>query len=286
MERKLEKQKTELTINNECLFLGNRIVIPESCVEKVLELLHSTHNGIVRMKSTARGSVWWYGIDRDIEAYGRSCDCCQEIEAKSSGIENQKWPPTTFPFERVHIDFFHYTGKQFLLLIDSYSKWLQVIEMKKTDAAKVISVLKTTFSAFGLPKELVSDNGPPFNSKAFREFCSKNGIKYTDPPTYHPQSNGCAERAVGITKRAIKKMHLDLKNLNLTLEQILQKFLFKYRNTSSTSTGKSRSELIFSYKPKTLLGSLSRKSGRTGLKKNNCLPNPMSRTETKKRKEK
>lgn len=119
-EQKLEKRKLELSINENCIFLGNRIVIPDKCVPKCLEILHKHHTGIVRMKSVARGCMWWAGIDRDIEHYGKSCECCQAVETKGSGIKNSEWPRTTYVFERVHIDFFHFKGKQFFLLIDSY----------------------------------------------------------------------------------------------------------------------------------------------------------------------
>lgn len=129
--------------------------------------------------------------------------------------------------------------------------------MAKTDAYSVVSVLKSIFSTFGLPKELVSDNGPPFGSKVFRLFCKANGIIYTDPPTYHPPSNGAAERAVGTCKKALKKMDLHLKNINLTLDSLVSNFLIEYRHTPSTVTCQSPSDLIFSFKPRTLLDSIT-----------------------------
>jgi transposase InsO family protein len=49
---------------------------------------------------------------------------------------------------------------------------------------------------FGFPDEIVSDNGPPFSSEKFNNFCVENNVKHTLTPPYHSQSNGSAERAV------------------------------------------------------------------------------------------
>lgn len=205
LEKKLFNDKLHLSVNNGCLFLGNRLIIPGSCKLDILELLHKEHPGVVRMKSKARGTVWWPGIDRDIETYVKSCDPCQSIEGKGGKSGRISWPETNKPFERVHVDFFHLRGATFLIFYDTYSKWMQITEMKKTKAAEVVHTLKTIFSAFGLPDEIVLDNGPPFGSKIIKMFANANGIKLTNSPEYHPQSNGSAERAVQTAKQTLKK---------------------------------------------------------------------------------
>lgn len=65
--------------------------------------------------------------------------------------------------------------------------------------------LKEIFSVIGLPAELVSDNGSPFNSTDFNKFCVANGIKVIKSPPYHPQSNGIAERGVQTVKKGLDK---------------------------------------------------------------------------------
>lgn len=64
--------------------------------------------------------------------------------------------------------------------------------------------LRKTFSRFGLPKLLVSDNGPQLVSKEFEEFLKKNRIEPIASPTFYPASKGTAENAVKTSKKAIK----------------------------------------------------------------------------------
>ncbi|KAK9707643.1 Integrase core domain [Popillia japonica] len=100
------------------------------------------------------------------------------------------WPRSSKNWSRIHIDFFKLEGTEFLLIIDSCSRWLDVYIMKGTDANKTIEKLRHSFAIFGLPEEVVADNGPPFNSAEFHRFCRTNGIKITNTPPYHPTSNG------------------------------------------------------------------------------------------------
>ena len=65
--------------------------------------------------------------------------------------------------------------------------------MGKTDANSVVEKLRKILSRVGLPKEICSDNGPPFNSFDFDSFCTDLGIKVHKSSPYHPQSNGLAE---------------------------------------------------------------------------------------------
>ncbi|XP_054259428.1 uncharacterized protein K02A2.6-like [Macrosteles quadrilineatus] len=91
-----------------------------------------------------------------------------------------------------------------LSAMDSFSKWMEVFLMGSISTGKTIEKLRTLFSAYGLPEELVCDNDTSFTSLEFREFLRKNGVKLTFSPPYHPASNGAAERSV----QEVKKNHL------------------------------------------------------------------------------
>ena len=89
----------------------------------------------------------------------------------------------------------------FLIVIDAYSKWLEVHCMKSTTSNATIEKLREIFATHGLPAILVSDNGSNFTSSEFKEFMKRNGIKHIKVTPYHPASNGLAERAVRVFKK-------------------------------------------------------------------------------------
>ena len=66
----------------------------------------------------------------------------------------------------------------FLMVVDAYSKWPEVIPMKSTSSAKTIEVLRDLFARFGISNQIVSDNGPQFVSEEFLSFTKSNGIRH------------------------------------------------------------------------------------------------------------
>lgn len=245
-----------------CLFYGQRILVPFKLRKNVLELLHETHVGIVRMKALARSYVWWPGIDIDIENWSKCCKACQAMQNKKSEAELSNWPLAMRPFERIHIDFYSFENNTFLILVDAYSNWLEIVLMNKTHANATIDKLRNIFAIFGLPTEIVSDNGPPFDSYEFNQFCKNNAIKLSHSPPYHPQSNGQGEVSVRIAKQSLKKMLIDEKLKNVPVALKVTNFLLKYRLTPTTVTGKSPACMIFNFQPRSLLDVLNVKQMR------------------------
>ncbi|XP_055836596.1 uncharacterized protein K02A2.6-like [Episyrphus balteatus] len=180
------KIKNTLSTDDGCIYRGNRIVLPNCLVNSCLKILHTNHTGIERMKMIARSYVWWINCDKDIENFSKSCEICQKTQNVKREIVTTKWPQTNSPLERVHIDFFYFSGKSFLIIIDSYSKYCEIKYMKNTTAENTISQLEDFFVIFGFPVEIVCDNGPPFGSFKFQNYCSKFKIKLTHSPPYHP----------------------------------------------------------------------------------------------------
>lgn len=227
-------RRNEMYLDRDCVVWGYRMVIPSSLRGHVLNELHVGHMGIVKMKCMARSYVWWPGIDADIERTGQECVTCAAEATAPPRAPPQPWPFPAEPWTRLHIDFlgpFH--GRSFLVLIDATSKWIEAFHMTKTTAIEVIRVLRETFARFGLPKEVVSDNGPPFSSREYEEFMRNNGVKVTHSAVYHPASNGAAEGAVKLCKRAVKKALRD----GYDIDTALQSYLMMYRNVEHSTTG-------------------------------------------------
>ena len=71
-------RKDELSVNDHVLLWGSRLVVPPKARERVIDVLHSTHPGVSRMKSLAQSYVWWPGMDTEIKNRVKSCHACQE----------------------------------------------------------------------------------------------------------------------------------------------------------------------------------------------------------------
>ena len=103
-----------------------------------------------------------------------------------------------------------------------------------------------------LPEEVVSDNGPQFVSNEFAEFMTKNGIKHTLVPPYHPQSNGAAERSVRVVKEALVKQVLE-GNKSRSMKHRLADFLLRYCTTPHSNTSATPAELLMKRRLRTRL---------------------------------
>lgn len=90
--------------------------------------------------------------------------------------------------------------------------------------------LNLTFSSLGYPVELISDNGLPFDSHGFKQFCKEKGINYINTLPYNPQSNGLTERSVRTIKEYLKKYFTD-KRKRLSMQDRITNFSIFYRNT-------------------------------------------------------
>ena len=194
-------RKEELTVEGNCLLWGLWIIIPPELQPKMIKLLHETHPGIIKMKALARSYVWWPGIDKDLEHCSKSCEACQQQQMwklTSIGVPQQIMAEVASigPFQ----------GHMWLIVVDTFSKWPEVVPMKVTTATRTIEELRSIFACWGLPEQIITDNGPQFTSEEFQKFVCSNGIKHSRTAPYHPQSNEAAERFVQTFKQAMKKM--------------------------------------------------------------------------------
>ena len=251
-------RKLDLYVENDCLYYGDRIVIPSSMQDIVLTELHATHEGIVRTKSMTRSYLWFPGIDKRIETMCKACAPCLSVAAHPPKT-NIPWPESSIPFSVVHIDFFSFKARDYLVIIDSCTKWIEVYSMKNITSKTTVEMLRDCFSRFGLPRTIVSDNGPTFVSKEVEVLFHRNGIKHLRISPYNPQSNGLAENAVKTVKNKLKAALADEKNKDVPMSTLLARFLMINRNTPHTTTGISPAEAMFGRKLHTRVSMLKEK---------------------------
>lgn len=244
-------RRNELSTYRGCILWGSRVVIPERAQFRVLDILHTTHPGVVRMKGLARSTVWWPGVDSHIERKVAGCQVCQETRHAPSKAPVHPWEFTKNPWSRLHIDFAGpFRGKVFLLVVDSHSKWLEVSLMDSMSTAAVLKELRAMFARYGIPEVLVSDNGTAFTSAEFAEFTTKNQIRHITVAPYHPSSNGQVERMVQETKQVLRKLSEG------DWATKLSRFLLGQHTLPSTTTGKSPAELLMGRRLRTAVDRL------------------------------
>ena len=103
---------------------------------------------------------------------------------------------TDRPWAKIGSDLFEFNGAHYLLSVDYYSKWIEIAKLSNLNSNNVICHLKSQFAKYGIPDELIIDNGPQYSSLAFKEFSHNYGFVHTTSSPKYPQANGEADRAV------------------------------------------------------------------------------------------
>ena len=175
--------------------------------------------------------VWWPRVNADIKQKVAFCEFCQ-VNIPSQKREPLKTTPRPDgPWKKIGVDLCEHDCQKYLVVMDYYSRYLEVVHMTSTTTTQVIGKLKTMFARWGIPNELVSDNGPQFSAAEFEMFSQKYGfIHHTSSPHY-AQSNGEAEHAVQLAKKIIKQE-----------DPLLA--LMSYRATPVTATGYSPAQVM------------------------------------------
>ena len=138
-------------------------------------------------------------------------------------------------------------GHMFLILIDAHSKWMEVYPTSSSSSQVTIEKMQQCFSFFGLPEQLVTDNGSAFVSDEFQQFSRNNGIQHIRTSPHHLSSNGQAERAVQTFKAGMSKIKDE------TVSEKVNRFLLTYRTTPHSITGQSPAELMLGRRVRTRL---------------------------------
>ena len=235
-----EKIKEQLTCTETLLLKSDRIVVPAALQERIVDIAHEGHLGIVKTKALLREKVWFPCMDRMVENKIKSCLPCQVVTPiyNREPLRMSLLPDN--PFDEVSIDFASVNGETFLLVIDDHSRFPFVEPVSSTSANVVIPKLDKLFAMFGTPRVVKSDNGPPFNGEEFAKFAQVLGFKHRSVTPLWPRANGEVERFVKTLKKYIKAAKTDGKNWR----KELQTFLRNYRITPHATTGVAPSVLL------------------------------------------
>lgn len=197
--------RDELAVTGGLVFRGERLVIPKSMRSEIKNDIHSGHQGVESCLRHAREHVFWPGMNKELKEWIQACETCREFEQThcketlmSHEIPERAW-------EKIAADLFTYKNKEYLITVCYKSNFWELDRLYDTKSSTIIKKLKAHLARYGIPKQLVSDNGPQFDSNEFKKFTKSWGIEHTTTSPHHSKANGKIESAVKTAKRMLRK---------------------------------------------------------------------------------
>lgn len=195
----------------------SRLFVPEEIRSDVIRWGHSSkvacHPGVSRTLFLVKQRFWWPAMARDIRGFVLACSVCAVSKTSNrppAGLLQPLSVPSR-PWSHISLDFV--TGlppsggnTAVLTVVDRFSKATHFIPLPKLPSARetAVAVINHVFRIHGLPTDVVSDRGPQFISKFWREFCHLLGATVSLSSGFHPQSNGQTERANQDLERVLR----------------------------------------------------------------------------------
>ncbi|GKV35898.1 hypothetical protein SLEP1_g44100 [Rubroshorea leprosula] len=223
----------------------------EYVVRKVHEGVCGTHiGGKTLAQKLLRHGYYWPTMVEDAQSYVRKCLTCQfnadDIHMPGEMLSSLTSP---WPFAQWGVDLLgpFIKGKggcTFLVVaVDYFTKWIEAKSLSTTTERKIEEFLfNSILCRFGIPKQIIADNGPQFRAAVLRSFCNDYGIELALTSVYTPQSNGQAESANKIVLRGLKTRVL-VAHSNWVDEH--NKVLWSCRTTPSSATGETPFSLAY-----------------------------------------
>ena len=240
------RYRHELSIVDEVILVGDRILIPPPLRSEVCKLLHAAHQGTTAMNERAKSSVFWPGITSCISRTREQCDTCWRMAPSQPHLPPILPTAPTYPFQAIASDYCDLGGNHYLITVDRFSNWPEVTKVIKNSAnsgaSGLIKALKRFFATFGVAEELSSDGGPEFTAGETEDFLQRWGVSHRQSSAYHPRSNGRAEVAVKSMKRLLSD-NIDASG-NLDTDVFTQAIL-QFRNTPDPANNMSPAQVIF-----------------------------------------
>jgi len=171
--------------------MDERLVIPKSMRENMLNALHFGHVGRDSMLREAT-DIWWPRIHREIVELARNCEKCRTAGKNLKCIKSQKQygkiPVAENANDEISIDFAgpfqnaRQSKKYLLVSVDNHPGWPEAMFLTNSTAEKVIEFLNEYIAKHGIPKRVRTDPGTVFLSKTFKQFCSEKYIEHIECP--------------------------------------------------------------------------------------------------------
>lgn len=233
--------KDDLFTVNGLLYKNRHVVVPKSLRSQMLHLIHYNHLGLEKCKARAKSVLFWPHMLKELEDVIRDCSTCLKFQKSHPKESLLLRNVPSGPWEVIGIDIFYYKSEAYLLLVDYYSKLIELKKLSSENTSTIIVALKSNFARYGIPKIVYSDQGPQFCNFMFKTFASNWNFKHICSSPYYHRSNGMVERYVQTCKQMLKKADHSGRDPYIAL--------IEYRNTPIDSQiNRSPTELMFGRK--------------------------------------
>ena len=155
------KFQGDFSLHGNLLLYQDQVTILQKLQDDILQKLHQGHQGLQRCRLHAKSSLWWLNISKDIHSFIQQCPECMKM------LTPPREPLITSPlpshsWQKVTSDLFHLNNSTYLIIVDYFSRYPEVVQLSSTTSRSVIKALQAIFSHLGVPSVFMSDNGPQF----------------------------------------------------------------------------------------------------------------------------
>ena len=237
----------------------NQLLVPSSCVEKVLHGLHDDigHPGRDRTLSLIQSRFYWPGYTKDVENHVRQC--FRGVCHKSRNLKAPVVPIiTSQPMELVCLDYLLVEPSQgyehLLVITDHFTKFARVIPTQNESAKTTAKALVDNFiTQYGYPLRIHSDQGRNFESSLIKEMCNITSILKSRTTPYHPAGNGSCEKFNSTLLGLLGTLAVDKKSM---WKEYLNLLVLAYNCTPHQTTGFAPYQLMFGRVPRLPIDSM------------------------------
>ena len=185
----------------------NKLYVPADLRSQVIHWAHTSplfcHPGVRRTMFAISRRFWWPSMEPEVREYVEACSVCARNKSSTGSRMGllHPLPIPSRPWSNISLDFV--TGlptsqgnTTVLTVVDRFSKMVRFIALPKLPSASETAeiMINHVFKIHGFPRDIVSDRGPQFVSRFWKEFCKLIGAKVSLTSGYHPEANGQTER--------------------------------------------------------------------------------------------
>ena len=181
--------REELTIEDSLMLKGTRIIILNNQCKAILKLIHEGHLGLSKCKLRAKETVYWPGLNEQLEDLILNCELCLKYSTAKCKLEpnltlGQEVP--LYPWTKLVTDIFHFKSVSYLLIVDYTSQYPVACKLTSLTGEHITNHFKLICSEYGWPETLVSDNGPCYTSEIFTILMVEYNVNHITSSPHYP----------------------------------------------------------------------------------------------------